>query len=1316
MLKRDKFGKIEIFKELNSSDIWNENDSEFIYEPVKFIQSSRGDSFNPGFKSSHRILVPKFDSCDLSSILPKLENSENSKIILIADEGFGKTLTLKFIFLKYKEQIEFMHSEIEKSNSNQDNIFSDENVHFPIFIDFEKMFKGEDSSGRENLIEKIEKYLNVSPFLFTKYSNYSFIFIFDNIDKVPSDKIYDIIKDLKNFKFNFIISMNRKKFSHPGLLDKWLIYEILPFNRSQIINLIERLIIQHNKLSEDVDKIEISTSIRFTSFLPFILLPAETKNPHFVTLYTNQMIDYIKSKVNPDISYMRGKLFPDEIYRLLDKINDESVGECPKFVSIRGASKKTLQLIKQIEDERHINMHFLFKEPTDTFSDSFFFQKLFIKEFIENLLSNGESNAHEMLELFVDKIIEFIDNYTPFPHPSKYDYQAQICFEYLAIITRYLKNFYYEKYHTTQKNIFFKMKELYEDKQKHYLIRSNSLWLMRLSYDIEDKDLKKYGDRFPYSAKVPPASASLEDFNLFYSELLFIMKCCLNNKNIKVVTTHIREFSEFCPFSGLILYLYLTHQRDNFASEIEPLLTATDTEPQSLEPRFSSHYSLVVRAVETIGALGSVNDIDIFINHGFLDIYSSREFKEEDYSFIERASYYAIEELFYHKLEPNFDPLLVNPYLGTLKEPLQNKIPYLFDDINRHISIYASVCKNIDRTIRKTKRISDNLQETEECQSNLKAYDYYLLEKSGMILTEISKQYFNDKSYRSQRGKLIVSLYLLNDELRNIHKQAGMHLIEGDNKKTTLHFEKHTVEVMQDIVKSYTQEEPEDLIELSKVSFTNWLENYQLNDSDKPVFSNEIGNSSPKKISAHVVTSNLDILKCIKSKQPPIINPDKELVILDIGAGVGNTSEAVIEKYYDNKKIIYAVELLEDYVKLFCNRMGIVAASRYYLNRLDDKSIDYEVHIINEDVRKILTKFKLSKEGKLYFESGSNIHKDVITSIFPEYTNSAILKYLLENTSEDKVSLLKGLEKYNEKNEPYHKWLKWMENSLYTYSRLGDNKRKCCKVLKFRPFDLIIANYSLHHLTSEYRKDVYRILLELSSPGAYFAISDPNSGLSDKNRRYFNFTDEGVFACFMSRDECIREVEGICIREQEVDGVKGYKWVNIKPENIENEDRDTGYIAVFQKRVIGEISEIEANEVHYGYDVALSCASEDSEYVKGIADYLKDNDVMVYFYKYEEEKLKSLGRSLPDHFQNIFRDSSKHCIMFISKHYLNSKWTRYEKESALERDIADEGYIIPARFDNTKIPGLHNTKDYVDLNKESPKQLCKYILQKLNEK
>ena len=130
------------------------------------------------------------------------------------------------------------------------------------------------------------------------------------------------------------------------------------------------------------------------------------------------------------------------------------------------------------------------------------------------------------------------------------------------------------------------------------------------------------------------------------------------------------------------------------------------------------------------------------------------------------------------------------------------------------------------------------------------------------------------------------------------------------------------------------------------------------------------------------------------------------------------------------------------------------------------------------------------------------------------------------------------------------------------------------------------------------------------------------------------------------------------------------------------------------------------------YEVALSFASEDREYVESVAEYLKNNNIKVFYDKYEEVTL--WGKDLAEHLDKVYRGRARYCVMFISKNYANKVWTNHERRSALAKAIEEkEEYILPARFDDTEITGIRSTLGYVDLSKKTPEQLGEMILQKL---
>ncbi|EXJ16196.1 toll/interleukin-1 receptor domain-containing protein [Imhoffiella purpurea] len=132
----------------------------------------------------------------------------------------------------------------------------------------------------------------------------------------------------------------------------------------------------------------------------------------------------------------------------------------------------------------------------------------------------------------------------------------------------------------------------------------------------------------------------------------------------------------------------------------------------------------------------------------------------------------------------------------------------------------------------------------------------------------------------------------------------------------------------------------------------------------------------------------------------------------------------------------------------------------------------------------------------------------------------------------------------------------------------------------------------------------------------------------------------------------------------------------------------------------------------YQYDVCLSFAGEDREYVSAVAQRLQASDARIFYDEYEEVDL--WGKDLYEHLDHIYKDSARFCVMFVSKHYAAKLWTNHERKSAQERAFKENSeYILPARFDDTAIPGLRDTVGYIDLRRKVPEEFAQLVLDKI---
>ena len=133
---------------------------------------------------------------------------------------------------------------------------------------------------------------------------------------------------------------------------------------------------------------------------------------------------------------------------------------------------------------------------------------------------------------------------------------------------------------------------------------------------------------------------------------------------------------------------------------------------------------------------------------------------------------------------------------------------------------------------------------------------------------------------------------------------------------------------------------------------------------------------------------------------------------------------------------------------------------------------------------------------------------------------------------------------------------------------------------------------------------------------------------------------------------------------------------------------------------------------YFDYDVGLSFAGEQRDYVKQVASALKSRGIRTFYDDYEEGTL--WGKDLYAHLSEVYQHLCRYCVIFVSKEYAAKVWPNVERKSAQARALEEKKeYILPARFDDTDIPGVLSTVSYVDLNTKAPEELADLILAKV---
>jgi hypothetical protein len=130
------------------------------------------------------------------------------------------------------------------------------------------------------------------------------------------------------------------------------------------------------------------------------------------------------------------------------------------------------------------------------------------------------------------------------------------------------------------------------------------------------------------------------------------------------------------------------------------------------------------------------------------------------------------------------------------------------------------------------------------------------------------------------------------------------------------------------------------------------------------------------------------------------------------------------------------------------------------------------------------------------------------------------------------------------------------------------------------------------------------------------------------------------------------------------------------------------------------------------WDVALSFAGAQRDYVGQVAEALKAREVRCFYDA--DEQIDLWGKYLADELPAIYGEQAAAVVVFVSAEYAAREWTRLERRAALARAVRERReYLLPARFDDTALPGLPSDMVTVDLRTRPPQQFAAMIAGKL---
>ena len=168
--------------------------------------------------------------------------------------------------------------------------------------------------------------------------------------------------------------------------------------------------------------------------------------------------------------------------------------------------------------------------------------------------------------------------------------------------------------------------------------------------------------------------------------------------------------------------------------------------------------------------------------------------------------------------------------------------------------------------------------------------------------------------------------------------------------------------------------------------------------------------------------------------------------------------------------------------------------------------------------------------------------------------------------------------------------------------------------------------------------------------------------------------------------------------------------IDAQPMNVIESFRTT--IEALQDKEVRRRERIRNSQAQQHYDVALSFAGEDRQYVEKVAEALTSYGATVFYDRYEEGQV--WGEDLDERLADVYGRGAKFVVLFISRHYAEKLWTNRERQLAQARALA-EGVtsLLPVRFDDTVLPGLPGSIAYIDARSTSPGDVAKNIMAKL---
>ncbi len=130
------------------------------------------------------------------------------------------------------------------------------------------------------------------------------------------------------------------------------------------------------------------------------------------------------------------------------------------------------------------------------------------------------------------------------------------------------------------------------------------------------------------------------------------------------------------------------------------------------------------------------------------------------------------------------------------------------------------------------------------------------------------------------------------------------------------------------------------------------------------------------------------------------------------------------------------------------------------------------------------------------------------------------------------------------------------------------------------------------------------------------------------------------------------------------------------------------------------------------YDIAISFAGEQRSLAESFARSLDASGYSVFYDQFEQAEL--WGRDLSITLGDVYANQARHCLVIVSKEYIEKAWTNLERQNAISRFMKDRSdYILCLRIDDVALPGLPDVVGYITLSDVGYAEAYKLLLRKL---